>query len=347
MHTKTRRTATFLSLASLAAASALAASVACGPGTDNLPPPPPPPLPPPSSLAQTSLPTTTADAGPSAPKAEEKPVTLTVGPKGEEPPKPTPVVKITTPTRDQVVAADKAAELVIKLDVKNWATAAGSSHVHLILDNKPYKRIDDPKLPVTMNELTGGEAIGEGQHVLVAFASRGSHESVKTKDAIFVTQFFVGKKGDTPQDLKKPLLVYSRPKGEYKGATANHIIVDFQLWNAELGDKKNKVNVTITGPGIDSPLTQKMTEFGAPLYIDNARNGNYNVKLELTDADDNAIAGPWNNTTRSISVDRDAISDMASMGHGGMDMGDAGAPAPADAGAKKPGPGAKDAGAKK
>ncbi len=339
---KTRRTTTVLSLA---ASSALAAFIACGPNQDNLPPPPPPPLPPPSSLAQATPPNMGADSGSGAstPKAEEKPITLTVGPKGEEPPKPTPIVKIVAPTKDQVVAADKAAELVIKLDVKNWATAAGSSHVHLILDNKPYKRIDDPKLPVTMNELTGGEAIAEGQHVLVAFASRGSHESVKTKDAIFVTQFFVGKKGETPTDLKKPLLVYSRPKGEYKGATANHIIVDFQLWNAELGEKKNKVNVTITGPGIDSPLIQKMTEFGTPLYLDNARNGNYSVKLELLDADDKAVAGPWNTTTRGISVDRDAISDMASMGHGGMDMGDAGAPA--DAGAKKAA--AKDAGAKK
>jgi hypothetical protein len=326
-------------LVGLAVTTALAGFIACGPNQDNLPPPPPPPPPPPSSLTQTPPPDmglASADSGAAAtPKAEEKPVTLVSGPKGEEPAKPTPIVKIAAPSKDQVVAADKAAEFAVKLDVKNWATAAGSSHVHLILDNRPYKRIDDPKLPVTLNELTGGEAIAEGQHVLVAFASRGSHESVKTKDAIFVTQFFVGKKGETPQDLKKPLLVYSRPKGEYKGATANHIIVDFQLWNAELGDKKNKVNVTVTGPGIDSPLTQKVTEFGAPLFIENARNGSYSVKLELIGADDKTVAGPWNTTTRSISVDRDAISDMASMGHGGMDMGDAGAPPPADAGAKK------------
>jgi hypothetical protein len=335
---------TGLALSSLTATTLLAGFIACGPNQDNLPPPPPPPPPPPSSLAQapaTSTPVVDAGTAPSTPKAEEKPVTLTVGPKGEEPPKPTPVVKIVAPTKDQVVPADKAAELAIKLDVKNWATAAGSSHVHLILDGRPYKRIDDPKVPVTLNELTGGEVVGEGQHVLVAFASRGSHESVKTKDAIFVTQFFVGKKGDTPTDLKKPLLVYSRPKGEYKGATANHIIVDFQLWNAELGDKKNKVNVTITGPGIDSPLTQKVTEFGPPLYLDNARNGNYSIKMELLDADDKVVPGPLNSTTRSISVDRDAISDVSSSGHGGMDMSgstDAGAPPAADAGAKKPAP---------
>ena len=94
--------------------------------------------------------------------------------------------------------------------------------------------------------------------------------------------------------------------------------------------------MNITGPGVDSPLTQKVTEFGPPLYLENARNGTYTIKMELLDADDKVVAGPMNSTTRTISVDRDAISDV-SMGHGGMDMGgsDAGAPA-ADAGSKKP-----------
>ena len=91
-------------------ATSIAAFIACGPNQDNLPPPPPPPAPPPSSLAQapvTDMGVPDASTAPSTPKAEEKPVTLVVGPKGEEPPKPTPIVKISAPTKDQVIPADK------------------------------------------------------------------------------------------------------------------------------------------------------------------------------------------------------------------------------------------------
>ena len=35
-------------------------------------------------------------------------------------------------------------------------------------------------------------------------------------------------------DSKKPLLTYSRPKGEYKGADAENIMIDFWLLNAKL-----------------------------------------------------------------------------------------------------------------
>jgi hypothetical protein len=342
----TKRTRLFLALSPFTLAGIAAAFIACGPNEDQLPPPPPPPPPPPSSLVATPPPDTSAatSSAPVAAKPPALPVALGPGAKSPDPDKPTPTVKITAPAKDQVVAADKAGEFVVKLDVKNWQTAQGSSHVHLILDNRPYKAIYDPKAPVTLNELTGGEAIAEGQHVLVAFPSRANHESVKTKDALFVTQFFVGKKGETPVDLKKPLLIYSRPKGEYKGAMASHIIIDFQIANTELGADKNHVNVTVTGPGIDSDLKSKVTDFGTPLYLDNAQNGSYTIKEELVDKDDKLVAGPWNSTTRTISVDKDAISDTT-MGHSMGDM-DGGAPMAADAG-KVPPPAAKDAGAAK
>jgi hypothetical protein len=243
-------------------------------------------------------------------------VALQVGTASPDPAAPLPTVKFTSPTRDQVVPAAKAAELAIKLDVKNWATATGSSHVHLILDNKPYKAIYDPKVPIRLSELTGNEAIAEGQHVLVAFPSRANHESVKTKDAMTIVPFYVGKKGDAKTDVKKPMLIYSRPKGEYKGELANHVIVDYQLTNVTLADGKEHVKVTVTGPGIDGELTQAATKFGPPMFLENLRNGSYSLKVELLDKDDKVIPGPWNSTTRSISIDRDAAADPTSA-HGG------------------------------
>ena len=318
--------ATFLAL------STGIAAVACGGGNDNLPPPPPPPPPPPATPdAAAPVATSPPPANPPTPPPRP-PVTLTAGAASPDP-SPPPTVKLTAPTRDQVIAGDKAGGFEVKLDVKNWQTAPGSQHVHLILDNRPYKPIYDTKAPVRLNELAGGEELKEGRHVLVAFPSRANHESVKTKDALTAIEFWVGKKGDTKDDpTKKPMLIYSRPKGDYNGDMANHVLVDFQLANDTLAEGKDHVNVTVTGPGLDSPLTSKVTKFGAPLYLDNLQNGSYTLKLELVDGSDKAIDGPWNATTRTIKVDHDAPMD-ANMGHGPA------APAGgADAGASKGAP---------
>jgi hypothetical protein len=329
----------------LLASGALA--IACGGGSDNLPPPPPPPPPPavPDAGVTTTAPTATSTT-PAKPPAP--PVTLTPGAASPDPAAPTPTVKITAPARDQVIPADKAGDFAVKLDVKNWQTAQGSNHVHLILDNKPYKAIYDTKAPVKLSELAGGGTLEEGIHVLVSFPSRANHESVKTKDALTVVPFWVGKKGDAKADFtKKPMLVYSRPKGDYNGEMANHVLVDFQLVNDTLAEGKDHVNVTVSGPGIDKDLTSSVTKFGTPLYLDNLQNGAYTIKVELVDGSNKVVEGPWNSTTRTIKVDHEAPMD-ASM-HAAPAEADAGAPKGADAGAAKPAPkpAAADAGAPK
>src|SRR5207244_8964892 len=117
-------------------------------------------------------------------------------------------------TKGQIIAVKYAADFAIKVDVKNWQTATGSSHVHLIIDNRPYKPLYDTKKPVKLSELFGGDAIEEGQHVVVAFPSRANHESVKTEGALVVTEFFVGKEPTpVPVARTQPLVVYSRPDG--------------------------------------------------------------------------------------------------------------------------------------
>ena len=323
---------------------ASASAYACGGGNDNLPPPPPPP-PPPASASAAPL-STTPPASSQPTKAPAPPVTITPGAASPDPAAPTPTVKISAPTKDQVIDAAKAGEFAVKLDVKNWQTAKGSSHVHLILDNKPYKAIYDTKEPVRLNELAAGEALAEGMHVLVAFPSRANHESVKTKDALTVVPFWVGKKdamAGKADPTKKPLLIYSRPKGDYNGEMANHVLVDFQVANVTLAEGKEHVHVTVSGPGIDKPIEGHVEKFGTPLYIDNLQNGSYTLKVELMDGANKLIEGPWNSTTRTIKVDHDAPMDMSmAMPSTGAD---GGAPA-ADAGAKAPAA-AKDAGAPK
>ena len=244
----------------------------------------------------------TTPASPAVAPPPAPPITLSVGSASPDPPAPTPTVKIAAPAKEQIIPSAKAADFEVKLDVKNWKTEKGDSHVHLILDGKPYKPIYDTKAPVKLSELTGGDPLADGQHILVAFPSRANHESVKTPGAVAITEFWIGKKGDKSQDPTKPMVIYSRPKGEYKGDMANHVIVDFQLANDKLAEGKDHVHVTVTGPGIDAEKSADATSFGAPFYLENLQDGSYSVKLELQGVDGKVLPGTWNSTTRSITV---------------------------------------------
>ncbi len=296
-----KRLAPLSPLLSLATLASLALTVACGGGNDNLPPPPPPPPPAPMiASAAPAAPSASAAPAPEAPPAP--PVQLTQGEASPDPAAPTPTVHILAPTKDQVLTAAAAGDFQVKLDVKNWKTAPGDAHVHLILDAKPYKPIFDPKVPVKLSELTGGDPLAEGQHILVAFPSRANHESVKTPGALSIVQFWVGKKGEKAQDPTKAMLIYSRPKGEYKADMANHVLIDFQLANDKLAADKDKVHIAVTGPGIEGEKTADATSFGPPFYLDNLQDGSYSVKLELEGPDGKALPGSWNTNSRTFSV---------------------------------------------
>jgi hypothetical protein len=276
-------------------------AIACGGGNENLPPPPPPPPAPPAASSGPA--DASASAEPTPPPPPPAPaIQLTQGVASPDPAAPTPTVKIVAPTKGQVIPSAKAADFEVKLDVKNWKTAKGDSHVHLILDGKPYHPVFDTKAPVKLSELAGSDPLADGQHVLVAFPSRANHESVKTAGGFAVTEFWVGKKGDKAQDVGKPLLVYSRPKGEYKGDMANHVLVDFQVANVTLAEGKAHVHITVTGPGIDGEKSADANKFGPPFYLDNLQDGSYSVKLELDGADGKVLPGPWNSSTHTFTI---------------------------------------------
>jgi len=300
-----KATSRVLALAALLCAAPLA-QIACGGNESNLPPPPPPP-----GTVASATPSATASETATAttpPPPAPPPPALVLGAESEAP-SPLPTVKFVSPASGQVVPAKTAADFLVKLDVKNWQTAMGSQHVHLIMDNHPYKPIYDTKKPVKLSELMGGDPINEGEHVLVAFPSRANHESVKTKGALAILSFWVGKKGKPTIDLKKPMLIYSRPKGEYKGMQASHVIVDFYLDNVTLAPGKDHVAITVLGPGIADKLEAKADKWGPPYFLDNLQDGTYTVKTELMGADDKLIPGAWNSTTRTIHIDHEAQPD--------------------------------------
>jgi hypothetical protein len=281
--------------------------------------PTPPPAPPPAaapapSIAATQAASVAASASASVAVPVE-PIRMVPG-VASEPPVPMPSVAIVSPKPGEVVALDKLADFKIKLDVKDWATEKGGRHVHLILDNKPYKPIYDTSAPVSLSELNGGPP-AEGEHVLVAFPSRPNHESVKPdkgKAPLAVVAFWVGKKGKPSFDPKAPMFIYSRPKGAYEGPKhTERLLVDFYMNNMPAGAEQWTIALSLVGPGADG-LKPMPLQLWQPYVIENLRNGEYKLTMELLDKQGHPIPGAWNKATRSITVNRDLADDNMKAG---------------------------------
>ena len=100
-------------------------------------------------------------------------------------------------------------------------------------------------------------------------------------------------------DRTKPLLTYSRPKGEYKGADADPIMIDFWLTNAKLqGDGgEHRVRYTVDTGEAGYIDTWK------PVWLSGWTAGKHSVKLELVDKSGALVDnGGYNSTTREITV---------------------------------------------
>src|SRR6267143_3373467 len=102
-------------------------------------------------------------------------------------------------------------------------------------------------------------------------------------------------------DPTKPLLTYSRPKGEYKDQDADPIMIDFWLSNARLQGDGGQFRVRYSIDDGDAKFLDKWE----PIWLSGWINGKHTVKLELVDKDGNPVDnGGYNSTTRDITVTR-------------------------------------------
>jgi hypothetical protein len=100
-------------------------------------------------------------------------------------------------------------------------------------------------------------------------------------------------------DRVKPLLTYSRPKGEYKGADADAIMIDFWLSNAKLTGDGGDYRVRYTVDGGEAKFIDKWS----PIWLAGWTAGTHKVKLELVDKGGNVVDnGGYNSTERTITV---------------------------------------------
>ncbi|MCA1589188.1 MAG: hypothetical protein LC734_02115 [Acidobacteria bacterium] len=220
------------------------------------------------------------------------------------------------------------------------------NHIHVILDNQPYEAYYSLDQPFELRN------VADGEHTLRVFASRPWHESYKNPETFQMVKFIVRNGGantnqpattgsgqqmsnvnsntnstakPTPEgkemqsttagavDAARPLLTYSRPKGEYKGADADAIMIDFWLTNARFMTDESAGAGRASDEYLALPIVRVRytVDGGEPQYIDNMypiwlsgwTNGKHSLKLELVDQSGNVVDnGGYNSTTREITV---------------------------------------------
>jgi hypothetical protein len=246
-----------------------------------------------------------------------------------------PTLKIVEPRANATLASSTVkVKLDLTGDLKGYqphmdpSTKMGN-HIHVILDNQPYEAYYDIGREFELRN------VSDGEHTLRVFPSRPWHESYKNEGAFQMVKFTVKNGGadttkpatangapmsntanaDTsatpegkdmapstagPVDISKPLLTYSRPKGDYTQAdAAAGIMIDFWLSNAKLTGDGGTQRVRYTINGTETNFLDKWQ----PIWLAGLTPGSHTIKLELIDSNSALIEnGGYNSTSRKITV---------------------------------------------
>ena len=249
-----------------------------------------------------------------------------------------PVLKIVEPQADSTAGSTVKVKLELSGDLKGYKTMKDmttgmGNHIHVILDNQPYEAFYNLENEFELKN------VADGAHTLRVFPSRPWHESYKSEGAFQIVKFTVKNGGadaskpaatnsgntmannsnagsninsnSAPEgkdvavstagnvDAAKPLLTYSRPKGEYKGADTDAIMLDFWLSNAKLQGDGGEYRVKYSVDGGAAKFIEKWS----PIWLSGWTAGKHTIKLELTDKSGNLVDnGGYNSTTREITV---------------------------------------------
>jgi hypothetical protein len=212
------------------------------------------------------------------------------------------------------------------------------NHIHVILDNQPYEAYYSIDQPFELRNVTEGKHTirvfpsrpwhesykNPGAFQMVTFTVKGGGDASKptttnTGQVMSTNNSNANAGGATATantaapregkdvaastagdaDPKKPLLTYSRPKGEYKGADAEAIMIDFWLTNAKLQGDGGEYRVRYSVDGGEAKFLDKWE----PIWLKGWSAGKHTVKLELVDKAGNVVAnGDYNSTSREITV---------------------------------------------
>lgn len=241
-----------------------------------------------------------------------------------------PVLRILEPAPGSVVTGSTVkVRLALSGDLKGYMpgmhheTKTGN-HIHVILDNQAYEAYYSLDREFELRN------VSDGEHTIRVFPSRPWHESYKNNGGFQMVRFTVRNGGaDTSKpattgagqqmsaapaegknmkpstagavDPRKPLLTFSRPKGEYRNADADAIMVDFWLSGGKLLGDGGKYRVRYTANDKQVGYIDKW----APIWLSGWPTGKNTLKLELVDRRGRTVEnGGYNTTVREFAVTR-------------------------------------------
>ena len=223
-----------------------------------------------------------------------------------------PQVKILSPKPDQILSETTVpVQLQVRdLPIFKNADLGLGPHLHLFLDDQPYRAVYDTE-QINFEDLT------PGTHTLRVFASRPWHESFKNEGAYAQTTFHVlTRTADNAPEPGKSLLTYSRPQGNYG---AEPIMLDYYLTNAPLhilaqensDDKISdwRIRATINGQSF-------LLDRWQPIYLKGFETGSNWVKLEFLDQAGNPVDNAFNSTVRVINYTPKGQDSLAKLVRG-------------------------------
>jgi len=233
------------------------------------------------------------------------------------------------------VKLDLSGDLKGYMPHKDPATGKGN-HIHVILDNEPYEAYYELGQPFELRNVSEGKHTlrvfasrpwhesykNDTAFQMVTFTVEGGGDASKptttnsgqtvaspantnaansnasaTPGAREGKDVAPSKAGDV--DPSKPMLTYSRPKGEYKGEDADPIMIDFWLINAKLKGDGGEYRVRYI---VDDDEPRFIDKWDAT-WLAGWTSGSHTVRLELLDKDGRPVEnGGYNTTTRTITV---------------------------------------------
>ena len=221
-----------------------------------------------------------------------------------------PQVKIVSPQPDELLtSSDVAVTLEVNdLPLFKDPDLGMGPHLHLFVDDQPYRAVYDVSEPIVLENLT------PGSHLLRVFASRPWHESFKNEGAYAETTFNIFTENNSRlPDFSQPLLTYSRPQGTYG---AEPIMLDFYLTNAPLHfvAKENpednvadwRIRVTVNGESF-------IVDNWQPIYLKGFKKGENWLKLEFVDEQGQLVENVYNNPVRIINYDPQFNDTLAKL----------------------------------
>ena len=224
-----------------------------------------------------------------------------------------PQIKILAPKPGELLQ-DNTVSLMLQVKDLPIYQSAGlglGPHLHVVIDDQPYRSIYDVKQPIILADLA------PGTHTVRVFAVRPWDESFKNDGSFAQTTFNVfTKTDDHDPDARKPLLTYSQPQGNYG---AEPILLDFYLTNAPLhfiaqdhpedSTLDWKVKATVNGQSF-------LLDRWQPIYLKGVKPGKNWVQLEFIDENGTRVENFGNNTARIFTYTPNGTDALSKLTRG-------------------------------